>query len=219
MAAVSSSYRRAGGFTLALQILGIIDLLLSLGVLAIAISSVALRPQLHAQALLMTTGAAALVLMLQMPLRLALLVVRALWTPRLVCNAVLFQRLPVTPQWAWAGFVTPVVSLWLPARMIMALADGGRPGRVLQPLCLAWAILRWLTCPSGWVAVFAAVTAFAVYREVMAHRRWDGSELGLALELVLAIAGTGGAALGVIVTTWVARRQARPDQLHHAEVF
>jgi hypothetical protein len=219
MAAVSTSYRRAGGLTLTLQILGVIDLLLSLGGVAIAGTALALQHQIGLRAMILASGGAAMLLMLQILFRLALLVVRAVWTHRLVCNTDLFQRLPVTPLWAWVGFFTPVISLWMPARMWLALAAAGPPVRRLNSLCVGWATLRWLTCPSGGVVAMLAIVFYVGLHDVMTHHRSDGSLLGLTLELVLGVAGTLGAGLGIVVTTWIARRQPRPDQLHHAEVF
>jgi len=222
MAASSSAYRRPGGLTLALQILTGIDLVLDLGVLAIAASSLPALARMNREVLDLAVGGVVFILMLQALLRLAALVLRAVWTRRLARNAALFQRIPLTPFWAWAGFFIPVVSLWLPVSHMLALSvTGKRPGGWLNPLCLAWALARWLTCLSGASTLFVALIAVAASHQVIYGHPMAAQNpfIAMMLCLVLAIAGLLSAALSLVLVPSIARRQPAPDQLHHVEVF
>jgi hypothetical protein len=220
MAVRSSAYQSPGGLTTALLILGGVDLVLSLANIIFAGASLAALRRMNIESQNLAIGGTGLILLGQILLRLAMMSVRARWTYRLVCNAALFQRLPVTPLWAWAGFFVPVVSLWLPASLMMALScTGTRQNRWLNPLCLIWAMARWLTCLSGAAMVFMGLVTLAVYREVVEKHPHDVTELMLRLFLALAIAGVASAGLGILLTAWIARRQLTPEQLHHAEVF
>ncbi len=211
MAAVSSTYRRPRGFVIALMVLGGIDLLLNLGNATTA--TVALAAQGHTTAALTysMSGLTGAILLLQVILRVPQLVVRSLWARRLVANIHLFQRFPVSPTWAWAGFFVPVASLWLPGRTALALARTSGPrNSLLDGLCLVWAVARWLNCPSGGGLVFVT------YALIYPHWRPGYS---LMMVLTLEIIGVFGSALGIVLTPWITRRQPAPDQLDRAEVF
>jgi hypothetical protein len=222
MAASSSAYRRPGGLTLALQILTGIDLVLDFFVLAIVASTLPALARTSEQMADMAIGGSVVILMVQIGLRLALLIVRAAWTLRLARNAGLFSRFPVTTFWAWAGFFIPVVSLWLPVSHMLALGVARkRQNPWLNPLCLAWALTRWLTCVSGASTVLIVLIAAVAYHQVVYGHPMVAQNpfIALTLCLVLAIAGGLSAALSLVLVPWIARRQPAPDQLHHVEVF
>ncbi len=223
MAANSSTYRRPGGLTLALQILTGIDLVLDLGVLAIAAASLPNLTHMNEQASDLAVGGAVVILMAQTLLRLAILILRALWNLRLTRNAALFIRFPVTPFWAWAGFFVPVVSLWLPVSHMLALSViGKRQRRGLNPLCLAWALARWVTCLSGATTVFVILIGIAVFHMIThgEHTMPAQNEfVAMMLCLVMAIAGLVSGGLSLVLVPWIAGRQPTPDQMHHAEIF
>ena len=211
MAAISSSYRRPRGLMIALLVLGGVDLLLNL--LSVATAGLTLADQQHlsAETLYASGGLVGAMLLLQMVLRFPQLVVRGLWARRLVRNIHLFQSFPVSQLWAWAGFFMPVVSLWLPGKTLLALSQAyGRRNPVLNGLCIAWSIARWLNCPSGGFILFTTFVAF--------HRHWQPVH-GLALMLTLDAIGIVSSTLGLAITPWITRRQPRPDQLDHVEVF
>jgi len=220
MAAISSTYRRPGGVTLVLQILTGIDLVLDLIVLGIAASTLPTLAKVGERALDPQMAGCFLILMLQIALRLAILVVRAVWTLRLTRNAGLFSRFPVTTFWAWAGFLVPVVSLWLPASHMLALSVAGRrQNRWLNPLCLAWAVARWLTCLSGSAILLGILLAYAAYRVVFDHYDVPAHHAFVGMALMISLSGLVSAALSLVLVPWIARRQPTPDQMHHVEVF
>ncbi len=211
MAVVSSNYRRPRGFVTGLVVLGGLDLLLSLADGATAAVSLSGRSHLNAEVLYSAGGLVGAILIFQMILRVPQLVVRSLWARRLVLNIHLFQRFPVSPQWAWGGFFVPVASLWLPGRTVLSLARASGPRHsLLDGLCLAWAAARWLNCLSG---AFLLLMAFAIL-----HPHWT-AEYGLQWMLTLEGAGIVSATLGIALTLWITRRQPTPEQLDRAEVF
>ncbi len=214
------TYRRPRGLGIALMGLAIADLLLCVTGVAVAAKGLDLPPASKSPTLDQMLGIAFAFLMLQILLRLGALAVRALWTRQLVRNAHLFHVFPISPLWAWAGFFVPVASLWLPGRITLALAnaDGHRP-QPLGGLCLLWAIARWLTCPSGGVFTFAVLVTIAAYREVVLKLAANSTRMIMVLTLVMAVAGIVSAVAGMVIVAWIARRQPRPGQLRHAEVF
>ena len=215
---VASAYRRPNGLMIALQVLGGIDLVLSLVGTIAAITGLALASHLSAYDGNEWVGAIALILGLQALPRTAELIVRALWTRRLFGNLHLFQPCAVSTFWAAAGFFVPLVSLWMPGRMSRVLSrTGGQPSAGLGRLCLAWALTRWLTCFSGaFVSLFCFSTVLVAFLHVRGH--WH-AENSLIWESALSVAGLVSAALGLIITAWITRRQPMPDQIHQVEVF
>jgi hypothetical protein len=206
----------------ALLVLGAIDFGLSAIDAAVAGSGLAGLAHASVRTSNMMIGLSGAILVAQaLFLRVPALVARAFWTQRQVRNLHLFHAIAVTPAWALAGFFVPVVSLWLPVRMMLVLGRaGGRRGRVLGTLCLGWAVMRWLTCLSGVATIFMALVAVTVYRAIVFHLPYgSGAPLVLALFLTTAIAGLVSSALGLMITPWIGRRQPKPDELRHAEVF
>ncbi len=211
MAASSSTYRRPNGFVIALMVLGALDLLINLANVATAAISLSGQHHPNAEVLYSAGGLVGAILILQIALRVPQLIVRSLWARRLVSNIHLFQRFPVSPQWAWGGFFVPVTSLWFPGRTVLELARTSGPrNSVLNGLCLAWATARWLNCPSGG---FVILMIF-----VIMHPHWTAAS-GLSLMLTLDSIGIIASALGVVLTPWITRRQPTPDHLHRAEIF
>lgn len=190
--------------------LGGLDLLLNLGNAATALVALATQSRATPALTYSMSGLTGAILLLQIILRVPQLIVRSLWARRLVANIHLFQRFPVSPAWAWAGFFVPVVSLWLPGRTILALARTGGRNSLLDGLCIVWAVARWLNCASGGGLVFVT------YALIYPH--WQPG-YSLMMVLTLELIGIAASALGVILTLWITRRQPAPDQLDRAEVF
>ncbi len=211
MATTLSSYRRPRGLVIALLALGGIDLLLGLINVATGSLNLAGQGRMSADAFSLSAGLATVIVALQVLLRVPQLVVRALWARRLVRNIHLFQTFPVSPLWAWAGFVVPVVSLWLPGRTVLALSQAYGPrNSPLNALCVVWAIARWLNCLSGGGLIFLTF--------VVIHPHWQPA-YGLAMMLTLDTAGIISAATGLVITPWITRRQPTPDQIHAVDLF
>ncbi len=212
MTSIASAYRRPNGLMMTLMILGGIDLLLGMGLVVLTAVGLGQVPHLDRLGLLNFVGLGSVLFMVLIAVRLGEVTVRAVWTRRLVRNIHLFHAFPVSSLWAWAGFVMPVVSLWMPAQTLLALAAAAqRPSRGLSLSCLAWALARWVTCPSGAFVAFAALV-------IVIRHNWR-PEYSLLTLLTLAVPGVISAALGLVITPWIARRQPGPDQIHHAEVF
>ncbi len=218
MTSIASAYRRPNGLMIALQVLGVIDLVLSLIATITAITGLSLAPRLGIYLGDQWVGVIVMILGLQLLLRTTELIVRAIWTRCLVGNLHLFQPCDVSTFWAAAGFFVPVVSLWMPGRMSRALTrTGGKRSGVLGGLCLAWALTRWLTCFSG---AFAGLFSFATVLVAITHQRGHWHPVySLTWELTLTLAGLVSSTLGLVITPWITRRQPKPDQIHHAEVF
>ena len=220
MTALASTYRRPRGLMIALLILGVVDLVACVTCAASATKGLELSPVSQARLFNQMLELAFGLLMLQSLLRLVMLTLRALWARRLVHNIHLFHAFPVSPLWAWAGFMVPGVSLWLPGRTMLALgnADGHRP-RALGGLCLVWAIARWLTCISGALFIFIVLVVIGAYQEITQKQEANSSRMILALTLGMALAGIVANLVGPVVVAWIARRQPNPGQLRSAEVF
>jgi len=218
MTPIVSAYRRPNGLMIALQVLGGIDLMLSLIGMITAIIGLSLTPRLGNFGGDQWVGATMLIVALQILPRAAELIVRAIWTRCLVGNLHLFQPCKISTFWAVAGFFMPVVSLWMPGQMNSVLTrTGGKRSHILDGLGLAWALTRWLTCFSG---AFASLFCFSIVLAATTplRGRWP-PEYSLIWELTLCGIGLLSAAFGLVITPWITRRQPRPDQIHHAEVF
>jgi hypothetical protein len=210
MTPVASAYRRPNGLTTALMILGGIDLVLGLSVVGAAIWALEQAPYIAHSRLLIRLGFAATLFIMLIVVKVGELIVRACWAERLVCNLHTFQSFSISARWAWAGFVVPIVSLWMPAKTLLALnAAAQGPDQRLALSCLAWAATRWMTSPTAGLMVVL----------ILAIRHEWRTEYAFDILLALTAPSVISAVLGLAITPWIARRQPGPNQIHPAEVF
>jgi hypothetical protein len=216
---VSKATRTGKGQSLALVILAGIDIML--GVIAIAVAISAGWPGLEALSSGPTlqsnliVGTSFLILMGQVVLRLAMLIVTAWWSLRLVSHAHRHTRFPISTRWAWLGWFIPVVSLWLPARAVLNLnLKLGRLPDTRRLLILSWWVARLLISPMLGFVSFMVAAALAGLTPLQ-----DTTGLTINWFVWIMTAGIVAQSLGIAVVIITQRHQPKPGEIIAAELF
>ena len=208
------------GQSLALVILAGIDIVLGMIAVGIAISAgwpgletLSSGPSTQTS---LIVGSLFLVVFIQSAFRLAMLIVMAWWTFRLVSNAHHHTRFPVSTRWAWLGWFVPIVSLWLPVQAMLNLnLTRGRLSGLRRLLILSWWVTRLLVSP-----MFAFISLIGVGVVAGLIRSPDGiAPLTIGWAVWMMITGLISQSLAVAVIVITQRHQPRPHEIVTAELF
>ncbi len=217
---VSKTTYTGKGQSLALVILAGIDIVL--GMIAVAIAINAGWPGLES----LSSGPVVqdpfifgflyLILLTQVTLRLAMLIVMAWWTFRLVRNAHRHSRFPVSTRWAWLGWFVPVVSLWIPARILLNLNQAlKRTSVVHQGVILSWWLTRLIVSPTlAFISLLGVGVVVGLTRSAN-----DVTSISISWVVWMMAIGVVSQCLAIAVIIMTQRHQPKPGEIVTAELF
>lgn len=177
------------GLAVASQVLSVLDLLLAaLNVwLAVSAGWPGYVPASESSSTFI--GLMTFIMALQFVLRCIALPLNARWAYVLTDLARRHSAFPVSPRWAWLGWLLPVAGLWMPLHVVGALNNGRH--RLVITL---WHLFRLMTCLSGAVLMLVVIAVVRTYNPIIGV-----TTIVFSWYVGLAVAAVAADGLGIVV--------------------